>query len=358
MKVLVIQQKMIGDVLTSTILCEQIKKHFPDSEVHYLINTHTAAVVLYNPFIDEVVFFTDAYRNSKRAFYSFLQGIAAKNYDVVIDAYGKPESILISLFSGAKIKSSYVKWYSRGVYTHTYKNCKIGETPMGLAIENRLQLLKPIIPNVSGGINPPKIYLSATEIEEASSFLKRHDIDFSKPLVMINVLGSSKNKTYPFPLMAHIIDTIARQGDVTLLFNYIPPQENDALEIYALCTKETRAKIILAVFAPSLRSFLGVLYHCTALIGNEGGAVNMAKALQIPTFSIFSPWITKRAWELFADNPANAAVHLNDYRPNLFLGKSRKQLKKEADSLYTIFEPSLYKKKLHDFLAAKVFMQQ
>ena len=30
MKILVIQQKRIGDVLTSTIICNNLKKQFPD----------------------------------------------------------------------------------------------------------------------------------------------------------------------------------------------------------------------------------------------------------------------------------------------------------------------------------------
>lgn len=348
---------MIGDVLTSTILCEQIKKYLPDAEVYFLINTQTAAVVTHNPFIDEVVFFTEEYRKSKWEFYRFLKGVSAKKYDVVIDAYGKPESILITLFSRAKIKSSYTKWYSQLAYTHTYRNASTSKTSMGLAVENRLQLLQPIIPNLSGDINPPQIYLSKSEIEEAHLFLKRHGINFAIPIVMVNVLGSSPIKTYPFRFMAQILDEIAFGKEVTFLFNYMPQQEQDITKIYELCKTDTKDKIMLPVFAPSLRSFLGLLYHCTALIGNEGGAVNMAKALQIPSFSIFSPWITKRAWELFADNPDYAAVHLNDYRPNLFQGKSRKQLKKEAQNLYTFFEPSIFMDQLRNFLNTKVFVQ-
>jgi heptosyltransferase-2 len=37
MKVLVIQKKRIGDVLTSTIIFEALKEKFPNSELHYLV---------------------------------------------------------------------------------------------------------------------------------------------------------------------------------------------------------------------------------------------------------------------------------------------------------------------------------
>jgi len=38
MKILVIQIKMIGDVLTSSILFEALRKEFPTAELHYMIS--------------------------------------------------------------------------------------------------------------------------------------------------------------------------------------------------------------------------------------------------------------------------------------------------------------------------------
>ena len=54
MKVLIIQQKMIGDVLTSSSLFELIKTEYPNAILHYVINLHTKPVILHNPFIDEL----------------------------------------------------------------------------------------------------------------------------------------------------------------------------------------------------------------------------------------------------------------------------------------------------------------
>ena len=34
--------------------------------------------------------------------------------------------------------------------------------------------------------------------------------------------------------------------------------------------------------------------ECVVIIGNDGGAINMAKALNKPSFIIFSPWIEKK----------------------------------------------------------------
>ena len=68
--------------------------------------------------------------------------------------------------------------------------------------------------------------------------------------------------------------------------------------------------------------------QCDVIIGNDGGAINMAKALQKPSFIIFSPWIEKKIWATFEDGIHHLSVHLNDYKPQLFIGKKEKELTK------------------------------
>ncbi|MGB5821648.1 MAG: glycosyltransferase family 9 protein [Saonia sp.] len=357
MKILIIQQKMIGDVLISSILCENIKKNLPDSEVHYLINNHTEAVVVNNPYIDRIVYFKAEYKKNRLAFYAFLKGIRKEKYQAVIDVYGKLESNLVSLFSKAPIKVSHKKWYTNFVYTHHITKQKKRDMGVGYAIEDRLLFLAPIIPTLEETVKKPVIYLTDQEIAGAKKFLESHSIDFAKPILMLSILGSGKNKTYPLPYMAEVIDHIAEKTDATLLFNYIPSQYVEAKELYDRCAIGTKKHIKFDAFAKSLRSFLALLHHCDAIIGNEGGAINMAKALDIPTFSIFSPWITKLAWDIFSDQN-NVAVHLNDFMPEKIQGKSKKELKQESLELYPLFTPSLLLDKLEGFLANKVLANQ
>ena len=49
MKILVIQQKMIGDVLTSSILFEVLRAKYPNAQLDYLVNSHTLPVIENNP---------------------------------------------------------------------------------------------------------------------------------------------------------------------------------------------------------------------------------------------------------------------------------------------------------------------
>ncbi|MFD2725599.1 glycosyltransferase family 9 protein [Hyunsoonleella rubra] len=351
MKVLVIQQKMIGDVLTSSILFEALREHHPNAELHYLINSHTFPVVEHNPNIDKFQFLTPEIEKKKSLFNSFLKKIRKEKYDVVIDVYSKSSSNLITLFSGAKTKISKYKWYTAFLYTHTFKEKSTPDTNAGLAIENRLQLLKPIIKDDLKPIKP-KIYLTEREVEDAKELLEKFKIELSKPLFIIGVLGSGKSKTYPLEYMAKLIDFIVEETQGNILFNYIPNQIEEVKTLMSFCSESTKKHIHFHIFGKSLREFIAITKHCKALIGNEGGAINIAKAIDKPTFAIFSPWILKEAWNMFDDGKLNDSIHLNDIKPELYQYQDLKAIKKDYQNYYKAFTPELIVPKLGQFLKA------
>ena len=349
MKILVIQQKMIGDVLASSIICNNLKMLYPEAQIDYLIYPFTQPVVLNNPNIDNLILFHDDYRKSKIAFLNFLLSIKKSQYDLVFDAYGKLESNLVVAFSGAKTKIGFLKSYSDFLYSKTTKEITQPLTNAGTALENRINLVKLIAHSDQFDLKP-KIFLTEEEIANGKKILLHHNINFSNKIFMIGVLGSGNSKTYPFPFMAQILDAIVFETNATLLFNYMPSQIAEAQEIYNLCQKKTQQHIKIDLIPGSIREFLSITQHCDALIGNEGGAVNMAKALDIPTFTIFSTWIIKEAWNAFENGTTNVSVHLKDFKPELYGTKTAKEMKKEALKLYEEFRPDLFENQIRKFV--------
>ena len=339
-KVLVIQQKMIGDVLASSIICTNLKNMYPEGQIDYLIYPFTQPVIENNPFIDNVILFDNEYRDSKAKFMKFVFALRKKKYDIVIDAYGIVGSNIMVGMSGAKTKIGFFKPYTSFVYTHTVKELKTPVTNAGLALDNRLQLIKVLDPEVPL-VNRPVIYMTDDEIATGKKILDDKGISTDAKIYMISVLGSLNIKTYPAEYMAQLLDGIAQNSDATLIFNYIPSQQSEAEAIYNLCSEFTKQKIRMDITPGTIRDFLSVLYHCNALIGNEGGAVNMAKALFIPTFTIFSTWIKKEAWNSFEDGTTTVSVHLKDFKPELYGKTSPKEMKPKAQELYQEFTPDL-----------------
>lgn len=347
MKILVIQQKMIGDVLISSLICENLKKNFPEAEVHYLVNAFCKPVVQGNPYIDRFILFEDRYRKSKTEFFRFLKSIQKEKYTHVFDAYGKLESNLISLFSKASFKASYHKTYTKWIYSKTSEEISKALSEAGTAIDNRIKLLK-TLEGVKVYNNKPKIYLTKEEKNSAAEVFKKHGLTGQKT-IMISSMGSSDNKTYPFEYMAQVLDFIISKTNFDLIFNYLPQQKKEIQTLYDLCSEKTQQKINLDLTAESLRGFMTLCDQCKAIIGNEGGTINMAKALDVPSFSIFSPWILKDGWNSFEEIHPNASVHLNDYKPEL-CNAPTKTLKEKSSELYQAFIPDLFLPKLEKFI--------
>ncbi len=351
MKVLIIQQKMIGDVLVSSLLCEHLRLHIPQAVIHYLVNEHTTAVVENNPFIDQLQIYKKEFRKKPAAFFFFLRKISREKYDVVIDIYAKPESRLITVFSGARIRISYHKGILGMLYTHLLPINSKKSDNNDTTIEDRLSLLGPILHKLPDPKLRPRIFLAPEEIKVAAEFLTTHGLTPEGPKIMVGIIGSDPSKTYPLAYMARLMDFLVRHSNATLLLNYMPSQQKQAEALYRLCHQTTQKYLLMDAFLPDLRKFLAVLFHCNCYVGNEGGSVNMAKALGIPTFAVFSPWIHKKGWHTYADH-LNIGVHLQDYFPEELNALDQKEVKKEFDRLYHLLEPSLFEGELLTFLQA------
>lgn len=349
MKILVIQQKMIGDVLISSIICNNLRTAYPDAQIDYLVYASTTPVLEGNSSIDNIILFEEKHRKSKKELLKLGFQIRNEKYDLLIDAYSKLESWILVLLSNAKRKISYKKPGRNFLYTDNVPFEPFPKTNLGLAIERRLSLLEPL--NLPVKIDPiPKLFVSEKEKKEAIALFEKHKVQKNRKTVMISLLGSEKIKTYPLEFMSKVVDYVADQDNVNILFNYFPKQINEAKIVFDGCKPSTQEKIYFDLLGDDLRSFIAIMNECDLIIGNDGGAINMAKALEKPSFIIFSPWIEKKIWATFEDGIHHLSVHLQDFCPDLFEHKTEKMLKKESLSLYEEFKPEFFKDKIELFL--------
>ena len=118
MKILVIQQKMIGDVLVSSLLCNNLRKAYPKAQIDYMVYKSTLPVLQGVTSVDNYILFERKHRRSKIQFFKLIFEVRKEKYDLIIDAYSKLESWLTVLFSNATTKISYKKFGRTFLYTH------------------------------------------------------------------------------------------------------------------------------------------------------------------------------------------------------------------------------------------------
>lgn len=346
-KILVIQNKRIGDVLISSVIAENIKKVFPESEVTYFVYDYTAGVLENNPFIDRII----AVREMElKKFYKLLQTgfkIRKEGYDIIFDPYSKFQSRLICLLSGANYRIGFKRIKKKlrlPFYSHPINYIPRHTMFCGKAIENRINLVHAVFP-IKNPADEPLIYLTQEE--------KNYQISSNKnlPKIMLGVLGSTPQKSMPYNYVAALIDFIAENYSVEILFNYAPHQKEEALKIYDLC--KNKEQINLDIYENSIRGFIKLMNKCDMLIANEGGSVHIAKALHKPTFTVYSPYIEKEDWSSFEDHLQHESIHLLEEKPNLyseFTREERKKIEEDPSEMYRELTPALILEKLEPFV--------
>lgn len=347
-KILIIQNKRIGDVLISSVIANNFKTKYPDSEIHFMAYDFTHGVIINNPNIDKIISINDKELKKISNLFQLIRQIRKEKYDIIFDPYSKTQSKLICKFSGAqqtighKSRKKIGNW---GYYTHPVTISKERTKICGKAIEDRIHLL-----NQAGNFEPidyePKIFLSKEE--EKENWLGKYT---AKKVIVLGILGSTPQKSMPYNYVAEIVDFIASNYDVNLLFNYAPHQKEEAQKIFEMC--KNKSNIILDIYAPNIRDFIKLMDQCSLLVSNEGGTVHIAKALNKPTFTIFSPYVNKDHWASFEDGILHHSVHLLEIKPNLFDSftfEERKKIEKNPDELYKQLTPELILPELEIFL--------
>lgn len=349
-KVLIIQLKQIGDVVIASLLPQNLRRMYPGAELHFFVYETAAPVLWHNPNIDKLILLEDKHRRRTYEFLKLVWAIRQEQYDVVIDGYSKIESWITVFLSQATIKISYQKKWRQFLYTD-----HVARTPSSQhawAIGHKLALLAPLQKNDC--LDPvAKIYLKHQEQQLGLELLARHIPAAGRgKTLMLNILGSMASKTYPLHYMAQLLDHIVANYPHRIVLNYHPAQQEQALILLSYCSTATREKVNSSFVAGNLRHFIQLMSACDAIIGNEGGASHIAKALGKASFTLFSPAISKEEWATYADNSMHIALHLRDFKPDLFTGLTSNTHKEHNQQLYNAFVPEYIAPLLDNFLSS------
>lgn len=345
-KILIIQNKRIGDVLLASLIATNIKQIFPDSVIDYMVYDYTTGVIENNPHIQHIIEIDEKELKKIPNLIKMAFRIRKAHYDIIFDPYAKFQSRIISLLSNAPMRIGYKKREKDPVlpfYTHSINFLKEKTKTCGKAIEDRVHLVTSVF-DIENPIYEPKIYL--TDSEKNYDKLKGYD----KPVIMFGVLGSTPQKSMPYNYIVQLVDFITETYNTYVLFNYAPHQKEDALEIYNAC--QHKESIIIDIYEDSIRGFIQLMNKCTLLVGNEGGVVHIAKALDKPTFTIFSPYVMKESWASFEDGVKHTSIHLLDEHPDLFSEdrEVRRKIEEDPSFMYQQLTPELIIPKLSSFL--------
>jgi len=345
MKILVIQQKRVGDVVVSSALCNNLRKHLPDAEIHYQIFSFTKDVAFGNPNIDELILFEDSDREPVNLL-RFALRIRRSAYDVVIDAYSKMESRLITMLSGANERISFRSHF--GIYNVVVPVQVYPPDSCGMALADRLNLLKPIL-GEDVYLDPQhRMFLSQDEIEQGRRLLEAQGVDPQEPIAVFGIFGSLVEKSYPEDYMQSLLAWFQDQYDMQIMLNYFPEQSADARRFYE--SMKNKTSVFPEFGNHSLRDLARMLSFATLYIGNDSGHPHIAKSMSVPTFTLFAPFVSRYSWGVLDELDMHDSADIGDLLPDETKHLHWKQIRVDNPRWYRRMIPELIIGRMENWL--------
>ena len=122
MKILLIKQTSLGDVLHMTPVIRALKKWKPESEIDVVTDKRALGILKNNPYINKL-YVLDIYKYEKeifksplkffstiKEFFSHIKEVRKKKYDIAIDLQGLERSVIFLYLCKAKKKYAKGKW--------------------------------------------------------------------------------------------------------------------------------------------------------------------------------------------------------------------------------------------------------
>ena len=329
--VLVVRFRQLGDAVLTTVLCNTIRKNFPDARIDYVLNDNLAPLFEGHPSIDRIITFTKEERHDTLTYIKKVWRIMHDtHYDVIIDKRSTFNTTPFALFSlHTPIRVALKKPYTRLLYT--YRVGSVKNTPM---IDHILEHLKPL-----ERLKPidydrqMTLWVSQQEKDDFRAYLQQQGINLDRPIALIGVTAKLANKTWPKEQMTEVLRRfIECFPEVQLIFNYAPgKEEENARDIYERLGKP--ASVFIDVKARSSRQLAAMCDAIDLYFGNEGGARHIVHAMQRPSLVVCSPVADPQVWIPQDSIPAVAIPNEEatvDHVWQLLESFTLKQMKKQS----------------------------
>ena len=151
MKILVVRLSSLGDILHLFPAISDLHGHFPDAEIHWLVEPAFAELAGWHSAVRKVI--TAPLRAHKKTWWKLpimlsrlRRQLQAEHYDIVLDAQGLLKSALLARLAGVPVSGFHADSARESLAALFYR--KTARVPNGLhVIEKNRQLIK----NIFGG---------------------------------------------------------------------------------------------------------------------------------------------------------------------------------------------------------------
>lgn len=283
-RVLVLQQRKIGDVLLATPAIRLLRERYPDAPVDVFAERHASQVLNHNPDVDTI------FRLDKKELNSTLKALAyyrraGRGHDLVVDFQQLPRCRLVTAFSLARVRLTFTPpWYNRPYYTHWV------DTLDGYAAMSKASVLRPL--GIEWHGQPPRLFLAPEEREAARSLLAELGLKAGQRLVTVDPTQNDMRR-WPAEHYGRLIrEVLAVRPDTAFLLFYGPGEEAQVREVAAAAGDPPG--LIVPPRVLGLREMAAIMDRASLHLGNCSAPRHFAAGLDLPSLIVLGA--TSPAW--------------------------------------------------------------
>ncbi|MGA9667388.1 MAG: lipopolysaccharide heptosyltransferase I [Gallionella sp.] len=287
MKILIVKLSSLGDILHLFPAVSDLRRRYPDAEIHWLVEPAFAELAGWHSAVDKVI--TVPLRAHKKTWWKLpsLLGklrkqLQAENYDAVLDAQGLIKSALLARLAGAAVFGFAAGSAREPLAARLYQ--KTAKIPDGLhVIEKNRQLVARIF---DADISQAADYgLEEFRRRRMSAGLTGILKDIGNLQYAVLLHGTTWNSKYwPEASWVDLIGLLAQQGWHCML-----PWGNEAEHRRAARMQAAGGAYAQVLPGLSLTGLVDVLLHARAFISVESGIGHIAAVLDVPGVMLHGP---------------------------------------------------------------------
>jgi ADP-heptose:LPS heptosyltransferase len=295
-RILVCQQRQIGDVLLITPALQCLRERFPAASIHVLTERKCLSMLERNPHVDRVWLLDKAIVPTLWHEVRWFWQVARTGYDLVINFQPSlPRLRWVVAFSGARARlAAAPPWYLRFLYTHATP----APAPGSYAARTKVGVLAPLGIHWRG--ERPRLYLAEEERIDAAALLDDLGLRDGQTLITVDPTHRQPTRRWPLEHYARLLALLAARGaatglDLRFLPLWGPGEEKDIRELLALARAQACAeRLLLPERMLSLREMAACMERAALHIGNCSAPRHMAVA--VGTRSCIAHGSTGQEW--------------------------------------------------------------
>jgi heptosyltransferase-2 len=278
-RLLVIRLDRLGDVVLSTPVFDELRRHFPHASIAAMVRPPCRDVVEGHPAVNEVIVYEkDGAHRSAWATIRFARALRRYEFDAALILHPSNRSHWIPWLAGIPVRIGYARkcgWLLSHRSPHRKQEGAQHEAAY------TLELLRPF------GIRPaaprPSVPVPPRAVQRVAGLLEQAGVGSSGRIVAIHPSASCVSKRWMPERFAQVADRLALEHGVRICL-VAGPGETAHADAVAGAMRQPAVNLGGQLTVAELAA---LLRRCALLVSNDSGPVHVAAAVGTPVVDIF-----------------------------------------------------------------------